>query len=148
MPASKAWVIAPMPSQPTCSASTTDLIVSTPMCGWKTGIGGSVGSVTGAPQIAVGGAREQQLAVNARVDLETVGGLQEFPHCGLGIVALAPRPSHEELVGQVLNERVEDDEVAAARHQRRVERQLLQHVIVGVIRVEDDQHRAPPAGLL
>src|SRR4249920_234755 len=103
MPCSKAWVIAPMPSQPACSASTTDLMVSTPMCGWKTGIGGGVGSVTGAPEVAVGRAGEQQLAVDARVDLEAVGGLQELPHRGPGIVALAPRPSGEELVGQVLD---------------------------------------------
>src|SRR5262249_6575436 len=108
MPCSKAWVMAPMPSQPACSASTTDLMASTPMCGWKTGIGGGVGSVTDAPQIAVGRAREQQLAVDPRVDLEAIGGLQEFPHRRLGIVALAPWPAREELVGEILDERVED----------------------------------------
>src|SRR5678815_4428512 len=101
-----------MPSQPTCSASTTDLMVSTPMWGWKTGIGGRVGSVTGAPQIAVGRAREQQLAVDAGVDLEAVGGLQEFPHRGLGIVALAPGPPREQLLRQVLDQRVENDQIA------------------------------------
>src|SRR5262245_64085422 len=117
MPASKAWVIAPMPSQPTFSASTTDLMVSTPMCGWKTGIGGWVASVTGAPEVAVGRAGEQELAVHARVDLEAIRGLEELPHGGLGVVALAPRPSGEQLVGQVLDQRVEDDEIAVTRDQ-------------------------------
>src|SRR5262245_52721180 len=112
--------MAPMPSQPACSASTTDLMVSTPMCGWKTGIGGRAGSVTGAPEIAVGRAGEQELAVDTRVDLEASGGLEELPHRGLGIVALAPWPSREELVGKILDERVEDDQIAAARDERRV----------------------------
>src|SRR4029450_8417466 len=126
MPCSKVWVMAPMPSQPACSASTTDLTVSTPMCGWKTGMGGRAGSVTGAPQIAVGRAREQQLAVDARVDLEALGGLQEFPPCVLGIVALPPRPSAEELVGQILDDRVENAEITAPSAERRVELQIQQ----------------------
>src|SRR5215831_7433675 len=130
MPASKACVVAPMPSQPTCSASTTDLMVSTPMCGWKTGIGGGVGSVTGAPEIAVGRAGEQELAVDARVDLEATRGLEELPHGGLRVVALAPRPARAQLVGEVLDERVEDDEIAVARHQRRVQLELAPHVVV------------------
>src|SRR5262247_4129540 len=138
MPASKAWVIAPMPSQPACSASTTDLMVSTPMCGWNTGIGGRVGSVTGAPEIAVGRAGEQELAVDARVDLEAARGLEELPHGGLGIVALAPRPSREQLVGEVLDQRVEDDQIAVPRHQRRVQLELAQHVVVRVVGVEHD----------
>src|SRR5262245_29758056 len=148
MPASKAWVSAPMPSQPTCSASTTDLMVSTPMCGWKTGIDGGVGSVTGTPEVAVGRAREQELAVDARVDLEAVGGLEELPYGGLGIVALAPRPSREQLVGQVLDQRVEDDEIAVARHQRRVQLELAQHVVMRVVGVENHHHRTPAARVL
>src|SRR4030095_12163734 len=115
MPCSKAWVIVPMPTQPSCSAWATDLIVSTPMCGWNTGMGGSVGSVTDAPQIAVGRAREEQLAVDPGVDLEAVGGLREIAPRGLGIVALAPGPPREQFIGQVLDQRVEDDQVTLPR---------------------------------
>src|SRR5258705_11155440 len=99
--------MAPMPSQPACSASTTALIVSTPTWGWKTGIGG--GSVTDAPQESVGRAREQQLGRDAGIDLEALRARQVLPYRGLRIVALAPRAPGEELVGQVLDERVEHD---------------------------------------
>src|SRR5512145_2047470 len=101
MPSSKAWVTAPIPSQPACRASTTALIVSTPITGWKTGIGGGPASVTDAPEVTVGRTREEELAGDAVVDRETVSRLQELPHRRLGVVALAPSPVREQIVRQV-----------------------------------------------
>src|SRR5688572_19952511 len=90
-PSSKDLVTAPMPSHPTFNVSTTALMVSTPMYGWKTGMGGGV-SATHAPQVAVGGGREHELRLQRAVHLEAVVGLEELVHGGLGIVALTPRP--------------------------------------------------------
>jgi hypothetical protein len=110
------------------------LIVSTPITGWKTGMG-------------VGRAGEEQLAGDARIDLEPVRRLQELPDRGLGIVALPPASAGEQRLGQVLDERVEDDQVAASRDQRAVQLELAEHVGVRVVGVQHDQHAPAPARL-
>ena len=72
-------------------------------------------------QIPIRGDGDEELVFDHLVDLEIEGGTigavaafflqatQVFPDCGLGVVALAPRPVRKHVVGHVFKDGIEED---------------------------------------
>ncbi len=58
----------------------------------------------------------------------------------------APRPVADELGGDVLDDRVEDDAVAPDGRERTVDLELREDMLMGVIAVEDHHHRHSSSG--
>src|SRR5919201_1579758 len=93
-----------------------------------------------APQVAAWGDREQQLAVDLVVDSEVHCALQEFADRGCRVVPATPGPVGIEVSRHRLDHRVHHHEVTARRHQRRIELQLPQDVVMGVVGIEHHHH--------
>ena len=80
---------------------------------------------------------EAQVAAVARLAAFALQALHVFPHRGLRIVAFAPGAIGAHLFRQVLDAGVPDDAVRALADIGRVKLELFQHVIVGVIGIEE-----------
>ena len=74
--------------------------------------------------------------------------LHVFPHGGLGIVALAPGPIIAHLVGQVLDAGVPDHAIGALGDERCIELQFLQHMLMGVVGIEEHHDALVAFGVL
>ena len=57
-------------------------------------------------QIAIWGNCNQQLVLNALINLKLWMSLEIFPHCGLGIVAHSPRAIAKYFTRQILNQSI------------------------------------------
>src|SRR4029079_493591 len=99
-------------------------------------------SVPDALEIAVRRHCEQQLALDVLIDDEATVTFQKGVEGGFRPVALAPRTIAEELVRKIVDRGVHHHEIASLRHERRIELEFLEHVIVGVVRVEDEHYHA------
>ncbi len=78
-----------------------------------------------APKITVGRHSQQQPIFKLLVNRETVVLVQELPDSRLRIVPLTPGPVMEAVISHILNDGVENHEIAATRHHRRIQAQLL-----------------------
>jgi len=85
--------------------------------------------------------------VDLFVDLELQVGLEVLVDGGLGVVAGAPWAVGEHVCGQVFDDGVEDDAVAAGGDQRGVGLEFGEDVRVGVVGVQADQDALVARGL-
>ena len=86
--------------------------------------------------------------VDLFVDFELWVLLEVLVDGGLGVVAGAPGAVGEHIGGQVVDNRVEDDAVAARDNKRGVGLEFGKDVVVGMVRIQADQNALVALGLV
>src|SRR5262245_13645464 len=87
-------------------------------------------------QVSPGVTAQQQLAVDALVDLETPVLCEKNIQSGLRVISRTPRPWPVGLLWHVFCDRVTANQVMSLSDEMRINPQLLQHVIVRMRRIE------------